>query len=141
MLDVSVRGALLNTMDRLRTSLGITFMFITHDLALARYFCDRVAVLFRGRVVEAGPTDDVITTPQHPYTQALIAAASALTAPPATGRHLNEPGTGCVYRQRCPTAQAQCSSEPLLRTTTPEHRVACHFPSRQQPSEEGTRRP
>lgn len=99
MLDVSLRAGLLRTMQSLRERHGITFLFITHDLALARYFCDRLAVLLHGKIVELGPSEEIVGAARHPYTQALMQAVRELKPPapaiglPASASIRSSPGT------------------------------------------------
>ncbi|WP_419898691.1 ABC transporter ATP-binding protein [Roseomonas sp. USHLN139] len=131
-LDVNVQAQVLNLMLSLRERLGLSYLFIAHDLAVVRAFCDRVAVMYLGRIVEEGPADEVITRPLHPYTVALTSAI------PEPGRQRvllggEPPSTlrlpqGCAFRARCPVAQDICGTLPPLREVTPGHRLACHFP-------------
>lgn len=136
MLDVSVRAGILNLMRDLRDRLGLTALYISHDLTLVRYVCERTLVLYMGRIVEDGPTDAVIAAPGHPYTQALIKAVPR----PRTDQPRDElaltggmgdlanPPSGCRLRDRCPHAFARCASEtPALTTIAPGHRAACHL--------------
>ena len=126
MLDVSLRAGLLRTMSARRDEQGIAFLFITHDLALARSFCDRIAVMFRGTFVEVGPSEQVLAAPRHPYTQALRAAVRDPAAPPAAATH-GLTG-GCIYRHRCPRAEADlCAAAPALLDVGPGHAAACHL--------------
>ena len=127
MLDVSLRAGLLRTMLELRAEHGIAFLFITHDLALARYFCDRLAVLFRGRLVELGGTDEVVTRPAHPYTRALMQAVRDLEVPEAPESAHGSEAAGCPYRGRCLFAHDACAVEPSLRSLDAGHTVACHL--------------
>jgi peptide/nickel transport system ATP-binding protein len=133
MLDVPLRAGLLRTMGSLRERHGVTFIFITHDLALARSFCDRVAVMFRGGIVELGPTDEVITTPAHPYTQALLAAVRDRRPLGADGDSAGSvdiddtTATGCSYRSRCPRGTDICTEPPPLRPVGQSRSVACHL--------------
>jgi len=129
MLDVSLRAGLLRTMLELRADHGIAFLFITHDLALARFFCDRLAVMFRGRLVEVGDTDAVVARPAHPYTRALMQAVRDLEVPeaPHAATTPSNPGGGCQYRDRCRFAHDACADEPPLRSLAPGHSVACHL--------------
>ena len=136
MLDVSVRAGILNLLRRARDELGLAAIYISHDLALIRTVCERTAVMYRGRVVEEGPTPALIAAPHHPYTRALIAAVpvprvdqdrsplpirGSLADPPP-------PAPGCGFRNRCPAAFARCETEtPALRPTDPGRRVACHL--------------
>jgi oligopeptide/dipeptide ABC transporter ATP-binding protein len=136
MLDVSVRAGILNLLRAARDELGLAAIYISHDLALIRYLCERILVMYLGRVVEQGPTAELIADPLHPYTRALVAAVPEPRvlqdrAPlPILGslseRQQDEPG--CVFRARCPHAFALCVSEaPLLREIAPDRRVACHL--------------
>ena len=136
MLDVSVRAGILNLMRDLRDRLGLTALYISHDLTLVRYVCERTLVMYMGRIVEDGPTDAVIRAPGHPYTQALIKAVPrprtdqprddlALTG--GVGDLVNPP-SGCRLRDRCPQAFSRCATEtPALAEIAPGHRAACHL--------------
>lgn len=136
MLDVSIRAGVMNLMLDLRAKYRIPYLFITHDIAVARYMSDRIAVMYLGRVVELGPTDVVIRTPTHPYTRALIAAVPVpnpeheYTAVPITGE-LPSPidlPSGCRFRTRCVYAQQICADvEPPLLEVAPGHFAECHF--------------
>ena len=136
MLDVSVRAGVLNLMREIQQSLGLTAIYISHDLALVRYVAKRTMVMYLATIVEDGPTADVIATPQHPYTKALIAAVPVPRvdqnrAPlPIKGNvpDARRPPNGCRFHDRCPLAVARCATEaPALRTIAPRHRVACHL--------------
>jgi peptide/nickel transport system ATP-binding protein len=136
MLDVSVRAGILNLLRRARDDLGLAAIYISHDLALIRYICERTLVMYLGRVVEAGPTAKLIAAPLHPYTRALVAAVPAPhvaqnRAPlPIRGSLSETPdGTnGCPFRARCPHAIDRCKTEtPLLRTAASDRLVACHL--------------
>jgi peptide/nickel transport system ATP-binding protein len=135
MLDVSIRIGLLNLMTELREREGVSFLYITHDVASARYIADRVLVLYAGHLVEEGPTEDVIQRPKHPYTQLLLSAVPDPRAPLgiADAADVGEPPKvinpteGCRFRGRCPYAIAECESvTPLLRDIGPRRLVACH---------------
>ena len=135
MLDVSVRIGVLNLMADLRRREGISFLYITHDIASARYVADRIIVMYAGRIAETGPVEDVLANPKHPYTQLLLSAVPDPRAPislPATSDvaeppRVIDPGEGCRFRYRCPYAIERCSMEtPLLRRLRPAHEAACH---------------
>ena len=126
MLDVSLRAGILNLVLRIRERYGIAFLVITHDLAVAQHVSDRIAVLFRGRIVELGTTADVINRPLHPYTIALLDAAEHFT-PPAPVRRIVAAGGGCPRCGQCEREVARCRTEmPQLRETEPGRQVACH---------------
>jgi len=134
-LDVSVRAQILNLVARLRKELGLALVLITHDLSVVEHLSDRTAVMYLGRIVEVGPTRELLSAPSHPYTRALV---QAIPRPDPTRRLTTErlrgevPSalaipTGCRFHPRCPIAIADCSiAEPLLRVH--DHRqVACHL--------------
>jgi oligopeptide/dipeptide ABC transporter ATP-binding protein len=135
MLDVSIRIGILNLMSELREREGVSFLYITHDVASARYIADRVLVMYAGHLVEEGPTDDVLQRPKHPYTQLLL---SAVPDPRAELRvsdktdvgeppKVIDPGEGCRFRARCPFAIDRCEVEtPRLRPLGVRRLVACH---------------
>jgi oligopeptide/dipeptide ABC transporter ATP-binding protein len=126
-LDVSVQAAILNLLRDLRHELGFSCLFITHDLATVEYLCDRVAVMYLGKIVELAPTGELFRSPRHPYTQALLAGASVAGDPPSP----LAPPSGCRFRTRCPleprSAPRSTEEEPLLREVAPDHLVACHL--------------
>lgn len=136
MLDISVRAGILKLMLDLRNEFDLTYLFITHDLATARNFVDRIAVMYLGRIVEIGDTKSVIETPLHPYTKALI---SVVPVPnPKTRKQKTllageipnpvEIPPGCRFHTRCPVARERCSQdEPGLEELFPGHYVACPF--------------
>ena len=133
MLDVSIRAEVLELMNELQKKYSITFIYITHDLATARYFGQRIAILYLGKIVEMGPIDDVLFHPKHPYTQALI---DAISEPDPENLHrekkirINEPldidvYQGCRFRARCPYAIEKCKEEPPLEKIENDREVAC----------------
>ncbi|MEM0271333.1 MAG: ABC transporter ATP-binding protein [Thermoprotei archaeon] len=134
MLDASVKGEVINVMSRLKSE-GKTFMMITHDISTVRFFTEMVAVMYLGKVVEVGPTDDVVAEPLHPYTKALVAAIPVpdplhKVESLAKGEIPNAiaPPSGCRFHPRCPIAQEVCRvEEPQLREVRPGRYVACHF--------------
>ncbi|WP_091529371.1 ABC transporter ATP-binding protein [Microlunatus soli] len=135
MLDISIRIGLLNVMTALRDEQGVSLLYITHDIASARYVADRMMVMYAGRIVESGPVDDVLGDPRHPYTQLLVAAVPdpraelAVTAEMAKGEppKVIDPGPGCRFADRCPLARDVCrTTTPPLLELAPGIEVACH---------------
>lgn len=135
-LDVSIQAQVINLLMDLRRELGLTLLFISHDLGVIRHVCDRVIVMYLGRVVETGPIEALYSTPQHPYTQALLAEVPRLDRrgqryQPIRGEIPSplEPPTGCHFHPRCPHAGARCASEvPILRDLPGTGvRAACHL--------------
>lgn len=136
MLDVSVRAGILNLMKKLKQESGVAFLFITHDLSVVRYISDRTGIMYLGKIVEMGPTENVLMSPQHPYTQILI---SAVSVPDPTHERkrtkvigsipspINLP-KGCRFQSRCPNAIAACrEKEPQIMEVEKGHTVACHL--------------
>ncbi|HZU58443.1 MAG TPA: ABC transporter ATP-binding protein [Actinocrinis sp.] len=143
MLDISIRIGLLNVMARLRETEGVSFLYITHDIASARYVSDRLLVMYGGHVVESGPTEAVLSDPKHPYTSLLLSAVpdpraplgvdsqAAKSEPPA----VIDPKPGCRFRARCPLAIDECASvTPRLRDLGPGHQAACHVATADAPT-------
>jgi len=135
MLDVSIRIGVLNLMSELREREGVSFLYITHDVASARYVADRVLVLYAGHLVEEGPTEDVIQRPKHPYTQLLLSAVPDPRAPLGVSDAADvgeppkviDPKEGCRFRARCPLAIDRCETEtPRLRPVGRGRLAACH---------------
>ncbi|MEL6999749.1 MAG: oligopeptide/dipeptide ABC transporter ATP-binding protein, partial [Pseudomonadota bacterium] len=136
-LDVSIQAQVVNLLEELQEKLNLTYLFISHDLSMVRHICDRVAVMYLGRVMEIAPRDQLYDTPKHPYTQALL---SAVPIPDpkveATRQHIiltgdvpspANPPSGCVFRTRCPRATELCAAEtPPQRDMGNGQLVACH---------------
>ena len=137
-LDVSVRAEILALLDDLRRKLNLAYLFISHDLAAVQRVCQRVAIMYLGRIVETGATDELFAQPKHPYSRALLSSALFPDPKRAVPRFLlkgeipspiNLP-TGCHLHQRCPWAQPVCVAEtPNLETIMPGHLVSCFFAS------------
>ena len=135
MVDVSMRAMILELMMELKKEFGLTYLFITHDLATAKYVCNRIAIMYLGKIVESGPLQEVFLNPRHPYTEALLSAVP-IPDPKADRKKLIpkgeipnpiNPPAGCRFHPRCPHAQAICSQdEPQLQETEKDHYVACH---------------
>jgi peptide/nickel transport system ATP-binding protein len=138
-LDVNIQAQIINLMIGLQERLGLTYLFIAHDLAVVRHISDRIVVLYLGRVVETAPSRELFARPLHPYTNTLISAV------PVPDPHLERsrrrialqgevpsainPPSGCHFRTRCPAATPRCADEtPHLTEAAPGHFVACHFP-------------
>ncbi len=137
-LDVSVQAQIINLLEEMKTRYGLTMLFISHDLAVVKNVCDRVAVMYLGRLCEIAPSESLYKTPLHPYTAALLAAIPEPDpARPAKGSNLMEvempspmnPPSGCRFRTRCRRAEERCARKaPALVEAEPGRRVACHFP-------------
>jgi oligopeptide transport system ATP-binding protein len=135
-LDVSVAAQILNLLLDLRERNGLATLFISHDLAVVSRMADRIAVMYRGRIVETGPAADVLERPRHPYTVALLSAVSARpagAAPPRAESGIGSPPTaaprGCAFHPRCPIARPRCREEvPSLPESSGPHAAACFFP-------------
>jgi peptide/nickel transport system ATP-binding protein len=142
-LDVSIQAQILNLMQDLQRDLGLTYLFISHDLSVVRYMSDTIGVMYLGKLVEVGPADDVYYRPVHPYTKGLIDAIPV--ADPRVERDTRQKGvagelpsnihppSGCRFRTRCPLAEDLCAEQepPLRPFTSSGHLAACHFPLRQ----------
>jgi len=130
-LDVTVQKQILELLARLRGELGLTLLFITHDLGVVAQVADRIAVMYAGRIVEEGPANEVLRRPRHPYTEGLLRASPQLhrrklePIPGAVPR-LDALPPGCAFEPRCPYRRAECSlAVPEPRTAGPEHRARC----------------
>jgi oligopeptide/dipeptide ABC transporter ATP-binding protein len=138
-LDVLIQAQVLNLFERLRADLGLSYLFIAHDLALVKQVSDRVGVMYLGKLVEIGPAESIYREPFHPYTFALLASipspdpdAPKIKTPEAISGEppsAVDPPSGCRFRTRCPRAQERCATEePKLRALGEDHFAACHFP-------------
>ncbi len=146
-LDVSIQAEILRLLVELRERLGLSYLFVAHDLAVVRQLADRVAVMYLGRIVETGPADQVYSDPQHPYTQALLSAVP-IPDPSVEARRRRivlqgdlpspiDPPSGCRFRTRCWRADDRCASErpPLVSLDGSPRLVACHHPGPQEAAE------
>ena len=137
-LDVSVQAQIINLLETLRKEHGLTMLFISHDLAVVKHVCDRVAVMYLGKLCEEAPSEKLYNTHHHPYTRALLSSIPRLDPGQAPGKvkitagempSPVDPPSGCRFRTRCPRAENQCAQiEPRLHEIEPGHKVACHFP-------------
>jgi oligopeptide/dipeptide ABC transporter ATP-binding protein len=135
-LDVSIQAQILNLLKDLQDEFGLTYLFISHDLGVIDHMCDRVAIMYLGRLVESGPKENIFANPLHPYTEALLKSVpiadpnivSGLeSAPGEIGNPMNPP-SGCYFHPRCGFADGICKElAPELRELYPKHFVACHY--------------
>ena len=130
-----MQAQVLQLLERLREQLGLALILISHDLGVLAETCDRIAVMYAGRIVETGPIRAVFDDPQHPYTKRLLDSLPVIggargLAPPIPGGPPDPgaPPAGCSFHPRCPYAEERCrADDPSLRTITPDHEAACHF--------------
>ena len=138
-LDVSIQAQIINLFLQLRRDLNLTMLFISHDLSVVRHVSDRVAIMYLGRIVETGPTEQIFTAPRHPYTRALLDSAPRLATDGALAQDIQpihgelpspiNPPSGCAFHQRCAFAQDRCKTDlPALLPAHVPHQTACHFP-------------
>ncbi|TAH47947.1 MAG: ABC transporter ATP-binding protein, partial [Betaproteobacteria bacterium] len=147
-LDVSIQAQVLNLFMQLRQQLGLTYLFISHDLGVVRHLSDRVVIMYLGRIVESAPVNEIFDHPAHPYTQGLLAEAPTLKVEKRRFLAIRgelpsplDPPSGCHFHPRCPHAFARCREEmPTLKEVAPKHVSACHLHDL-QPGQEPSRPP
>ena len=139
-LDVSIQAQILNLLMDLQEAQGLTYMFVTHDLSVAKHISDEIAVMYLGQCVEYSPADELFTNPRHPYTKALL---SAILVPELSAREHEieliqgevaspiEPSPGCRFQKRCPFACSSCENPPELVSVGENHYCACILESKQ----------
>ena len=138
-LDVSVQAQVVNLMMSLREKMGISYIFISHDMGIVKYFCDRVAVMYLGKIVEIAKSEDIYKRHLHPYTEALLSAVPGLEIKNAAPKlkirgdipNPSNPPQGCAFHTRCPIKEKQCEEmQPDLKEVASGHLVACFLKER-----------
>jgi oligopeptide/dipeptide ABC transporter ATP-binding protein len=138
-LDVSIQSQVINLMKDLQATFGLTYVVISHDLSVVKYLADRIGIMYLGKLVESGPSEEIYSRPAHPYTLTLLTAipipdpAQERAKPAGMVRgelpSSIDPPSGCRFRTRCPRAEAICAEEePAPQSAGSGHTVACHFP-------------
>jgi oligopeptide/dipeptide ABC transporter ATP-binding protein len=127
-LDVSVQAQILNLLLDLRERFGLALLLISHDLSVVNYMTDRAAVMYRGRIVERGSTQALLTAPLHPYTRALVDSIPGSAEVPAFARNTVNDRQGCVFASRCPRVEDDCTTEEIVCAGPDHHQVACLHP-------------
>lgn len=134
-LDVSIQAQILNLLKDLQAEYNLTYLFVSHNMAVVRYICDRVAVMYAGKLVEVGRKQELLSHPRHPYTELLLGAVPR-TVDRQRGHRIITPGEppdlgnlpkGCVFQARCKYVKERCKEEPVLRAVGDDHFAACHF--------------
>ncbi|CAI2717715.1 ABC transporter ATP-binding protein [Nitrospina watsonii] len=135
-LDVSIKAQILNLMQDLQNEMGLSYLFISHDMGVVETFCDRVAVMYLGKIVELAASDALYAAPRHPYTEALLEAIPKMDGVRSQKKKIvagdvpsaSAPPAGCAFHTRCPIKEARCETEvPELKEVAPGHWVACHL--------------
>lgn len=134
-LDVSIQAQILNLLKDLQAEYNLTYLFVSHNMAVVRYICDRIAVMYAGKLVEVGRKQELLSHPRHPYTELLLGAVPR-TVDRQRGHRIITPGEppdlgnlpkGCVFQARCKYVKERCKEEPVLRAVGDDHFAACHF--------------
>ncbi|WP_042353897.1 ABC transporter ATP-binding protein [Bacillus rubiinfantis] len=132
-LDISVQAQVLNLLKELKREKQLTYLFISHNMSVIRYMCDRVAVMYKGKIVEIGPVNTIFENPKHPYTKILLSSLPSLFQNSkekitfAEPTEMNGDSSGCVFYQKCPFRSDICLSNPGLKQTSANHSFSCHF--------------
>lgn len=131
-LDISVQAQVLNLLKELKREQKLTYLFISHNMSVIRYMCDRVAVMYKGKIVEIGPARVIFENPKHPYTKILLSSLPSIFEDKKEKIHFAEPSeensdSGCVFYPKCPFRSDICLSDPVLQQESEDHSFSCHF--------------